>query len=64
MKSLIIISLGMFLGILTTGCDWQHRVGTPDSIKISPSMAWELQEGASTKQKPAISGCIEWKIPK
>ncbi len=52
------------VGTLLSGCGWEHRVGAPDSIKVCPSMGWELQEGASTKQKPAISGCIEWKIPK
>ncbi len=64
MKSLITISLGMFLGLLTTGCGLNNSVGTPDSIKISPSMGWEIQEGTNTKQKPAVAACIEWKIPK
>lgn len=60
MKYLLMITMG----ILLSGCGWQSTVGTPDSIKISPSMAWEMQEGTSTKQKPGISGCIEWRIPK
>ena len=60
MKYLLMITIGTLL----SGCGWQSTVGAPESIKLSPSMAWELQEVASTKQKPAISACIEWKIPK
>lgn len=58
MKYLLIITMG----ILLSGCGWQSSVGAPDSIKLSPSMGWEIQEGASTKSKPAISACIEWRV--
>jgi hypothetical protein len=60
MKYLLIIAIATLL----SGCNWEQRVCAPDSIKVSPSMGWEIQKGTKTKQKPAVSACIEWKIPK
>ena len=60
MKYLLMIAVGTLL----SGCGWEQRVGAPDSIKVSPSMGWEIQKGTNTKQKPGVAACIEWKTSK
>ncbi len=60
MKYLLMIGLGL----LMSGCAWEAKVLAPDCIKISPTMAWELQKGINTKQKPSVTACAEWKIKK
>ena len=52
------------LGLLMSGCAWEAKVLAPDCIKITPTMAWEIQKDVATKKKPSVTACAEWKIKK
>lgn len=61
-KLLGLLSLGMVLGFLATGCVTDVSQLSPDCLKITPTMGWEMQKGVATKKKPSITVCAEWKL--
>jgi len=59
MKYLAIMA---FFGLLTTGCVHGARDLSPNCIKLTTGMGWEMQAGCNTKKKPNIMVNAEWKL--
>lgn len=62
MKYLITISLGIVLGLLTTGCVMDAQKLSPDCLKLTTGMGWEMQAGCNTKKKPSVMVTADWKL--